>query len=383
MKTIPSTYNSMLEKFFQVEKIGDYSLANTQNACAFFGNPEKHFKSIHIAGTNGKGSVSKMVFQILKESGKNVGVYTSPHLIDIRERFETEKGQITEEDFVHYADMIIKYGGNLSYFERCAVLAFLYFRDQGAEYGVIEVGLGGRLDATNVITPIVSAITGIGYDHMEFLGETLDEIAYEKGGIIKPGVPVILYNHNSILEKIAQERGSEIIIPKTRNIVTNLLGAHQLRNANIAYEIGKLLGIDEYTINQALLHIDHPGRMQYLYPNLLIDGAHNEEGLTKLREYLSTLDTSPFSEIVYCFNLKAGKNVNLVTNVFSEIEQWHIIEGKNPLLSNAEALKEKLKDEGKFASIITPAKLLEQRENNEKKLFVVFGSLYLLGELLK
>lgn len=117
---------------------------------------------------------------MLKENGNKVGVYTSPHNISIRERFETEDGLITEEDFALYAEKIIAYGGGLSYYEKCVMLAFLYFRNRGCEYAVIEVGMGGRLDATNIIAPILSVITSISYDHMEFLGYTLEEIASEK-----------------------------------------------------------------------------------------------------------------------------------------------------------------------------------------------------------
>lgn len=384
MKTTPSTYNEILGKFFQVEKVWDYSLKNTEDACRFFWNPEKSFRSIHIAWTNGKGSVSKMIFQILKDARKNVGIYTSPHLIDIRERFETEQWQISEEDFVKYATMIIEYWGNLSYFERCTILAFLYFRDQKSEFGVIEVWLGGRFDATNVITPIISAITSIGYDHMEFLWDTLEQIASEKWGIIKPWVPVVLYDHNPTLEQIAHHQNSPIIIPEIEKRTTNLLWHHQQSNARIAYEVWKRIGIDEATIEQALLHVHHPGRMQYLYPNLLIDGAHNEEGLRMLREYLQTLiQNQKDIDLVYCFNLKAWKNTQLVTDIFPLVSEWHIIKGENPLLSDAESLKTEIVEQWKTAHIITPQELLLKRKNHQNKLFVVFGSLYLLGELLK
>ncbi len=383
MKTIPSTYNSMLEKFFQVEKVWDYSLANIQNACAFFWNPEKHFKSIHIAGTNGKGSVSKMIFQMLKESGKNVWVFTSPHLVDIRERFETEKWQISEDDFVRYATTVIEYDWGLSYYERCVLVAFLYFRDVWCEYAVIEVGLWGRLDATNIIHPILSIITSIWYDHMELLWDTLDEIAYEKWGIIKPRVSVILYNANPTLESIAKNQESPIIFPEKRSVKTNMLGNHQLSNARIAYEAWVFLWIDEENIKHALLHVNHPGRMEYLSPNLLIDGAHNEEWLRKLREYLSSLDTNSFSKIVYCFNLKTGKSVELVTQIFPEIWTWRIISCNNPFIIPADILTWELDILSKKSQIMTIEELYKEQRKYPQTLFVVFGSLYLLGEVLK
>ncbi|MBC7498772.1 hypothetical protein H7170_03965 [Candidatus Gracilibacteria bacterium] len=215
-------------------------------------------------------------------SGKKVGVYTSPHNIDIRERFEMEDGLISESDFVSYVTRIMEYDGNLSYYERCTLLAFLYFRDSGCEYAIMEVGMGGRLDATNIITPIPSIIISISYDHMEFLRNTLEEIAREKGGIIKPGVPVILYGENPTLEFIANEKNAKVIFAKERRVITNLLGNHQLSNARIAYEAGVFVGIPSLTIREALLAVDHPGRLQYLRSNLLVDGAHNEDGMNKL-----------------------------------------------------------------------------------------------------
>jgi dihydrofolate synthase/folylpolyglutamate synthase len=378
-----TTYETLLLQFFQSEKIWEYSLTKIQKACRNFWNPEKQFKSIHIAGTNGKGSVSKMIFQILKESGKTVWIYTSPHLIDIRERFETEKWKISEDDFVRYATTVIEYDWGLSYYERCVLLAFLYFHDVWCEYAVIEVGLWGRLDATNIIYPILSIITSIGYDHMEFLGETLEQIANEKWGIIKPRVPVILYNTNPTLESIAKDQESPVIFPEKRSIKTNMLGNHQLSNARIAYEAGIFLWIDEKIIQDALLHVNHPGRMQYLSPNLLIDGAHNEEWLTKLREYLSLLDINSFSEIVYCFNLKAGKSVELVTQIFPEIETWHILSGNHPLISSADLLSCQLDTLSKNYQVISIDELYMEQRKYPQTLFVVFGSLYLLGEVLK
>ena len=214
MSNISGEYSEILTRFFHTEKVWTYTLEKIQKACEHFRNPEDTYKCIHIAGTNGKGSVSKMIFQILKQSGKKVWVYTSPHLTDIRERFETDRWLISKSDFMGYAKQIIKYGDNLSYFEKCALLAFLYFRDQWCEYSVIEVGMWWRLDATNIIKPILSVITSIGYDHMEFLWDSLEKIAAEKWGIIKTNIPVILYGKNETLEAIAREKNSKIILPK-------------------------------------------------------------------------------------------------------------------------------------------------------------------------
>lgn len=395
-------YNSILEQFFHTENIKDYSLQNIRQACEHFGNPQNSFKSIHIAGTNGKGSVSKMIFQMLKESGKRVWVYTSPHNIDIRERFEVgncfSTGQdfstslslrskwqapwswlISEDDFARIAERIIEYGHELSYFELCTILAFLYFHEQQCEYVVIEVGIGGRLDATNIITPILSIITSISYDHMEFLGDTLEMIATEKWGIIKSWVPVILYWENLVLQDIARHRDARVIFPKKRSIKTNLLGDHQIANGCIAYEAGVFLGIPEDVIKNALLYVDHHGRMEYIFPNLLIDGAHNEDGIRKLRHYLDSIPWEP-SEILYAVNLKKWKQIALVTGIFPDVSEWIIVESSHQMVENPLILAQELSDMGKDYRLLSPVQIVQFARENPEKLFVVFGSLYMIGE---
>lgn len=374
-------YNSILEQFFHTEKITEYSLDKIRDACAYFGNPQDSFQSIHIAGTNGKWSVSKMIFQMLKESWKRVGVYTSPHNIDIRERFETEFWLISEKDFARIAEKIIEYGHGLSYFEKCVLLAFLYFREQECEYAVIEVGMWGRLDATNIITPILSIITSISYDHMEFLGNTLEEIAYEKWGIIKPWIPVILYDKNPMLENIARGKDAEIVFPKKRHIDTNLLWKHQLSNAYIAYESGNILWLDEAIMKSALLNVDHPWRLQFLSKNLLIDGAHNEDGLQKLKTYLRSLDRNEH-DIVYCINLKKWKPITLVTDIFPDIKDWILVDARNQMLKSSETLARGLQWSEITYTFMTPYEIIQLAQKNPKKLFVVFGSLYMLGDFL-
>ncbi len=395
-------YEQILKTFFHSENTTKYSLENITRACEYFGNPQNSFKSIHIAGTNGKWSVSKMIFQMLKESGKKVWVTTSPHNLDMRERFETanchywtekdfslhskwqeQQGEwlISEGDFIRYAQMTLAYRGELSYFERCVLVAFCYFRDSGCEYAIIEVGLWGRLDATNVITPILSIITSISYDHMEFLGDTLEEIAHEKWGIIKNGIPVILWGKNPTLEKISMEKGSKVISPKKREVITNLLGDHQISNARIAYEAGLFLWIDDIHIKNALLHVDHHGRLEYIHPNLLIDGAHNEDGMKKLKSYLKWIEYN-WSEIIFCFNLKDGKSATLVLNIFEEIEDWNIVDSRGFKVSDARKIGEEVEKLWKKAHIIKPKEIFEEARKNPGKLFVVFGSLYMMSEFL-
>lgn len=382
MISTQSTYSEILEKFFQTEYIGEYSLTNIRKACEHFGNPQNEFKSIHIAWTNGKGSVAKMLFQILRESWKKVWVFTSPHNIDIRERFETDIWLISQEKFISYVMVILAYSEQLSYYERCTLLTFLYFRDCGCEYAVIEVGMWGRLDSTNIIIPILSIITSISYDHMEFLGNTLEEIAWEKWGIIKPWVPVLLYGENPTLEFIAMKQKSLTLFPKDRIVKTNLLGEHQISNARIAFEAGIFLWISDTIIRHALTEVDHPGRLQYLKPNLLIDGAHNEAGIVKLEIYIES-QLWKWDDITYCFNLKSGKTASLVLDIFPSIDHWNIIQAKDFQLSDVITMQAEVLQLGKQATIVTPIDIFWAAKKNPDFLYVVFWSLYMIGDFLK
>ena len=392
-----NTYPDILKKFFYSETTNDYTLEKITRACAYFGNPQNSFKSIHIAGTNGKGSVSKMIFQILKEAWKRVWVYTSPHNIDIRERFETancktihsmdcfvprnDANLISEDDFARLAMHIIDIGLELSYYEKCVILAFLYFREQECEYAVIEVGLWGRLDATNIIKPILSIITSISYDHMEFLGNTLEAIASEKWWIIKQKIPVILYGSNPTLESIAEKNSAPLIFPEPRSVITNMLGEHQISNARIAYEAGIFLGIEKGIIESALLHVDHHGRLEYIRPNLLIDGAHNEDGMKKLKVYLNR-EQPKWDKIILAFNLKEGKHASLVLDIFPEIASWNVIDSHGFNVSKAKSIAEQIEKYWKQVSLVTPERVFEAAEKNPRTLFVVFGSLYMMEEFL-
>lgn len=376
-----NTYQQILAEFFHTEATKDYSLDNIRAACAYFGNPEESLKCIHIAGTNGKGSVSKMVFQMLVESGRRVWVYTSPHNIDLRERFETQDWLISEMDFMTHVTDILAYDGELAYFDRCVLLAFLYFRSVGCEYVVLEVWLGGRLDSTNIVTPILSIITSISYDHQEFLGDTLEEIAYEKWGIIKPWVPVILYSENPILEHIARERSSRVIFPALREIETNLLGEHQISNGRIAYEAGIFLSIPPTVIQSALLHVHHDGRLQYVETNLLIDGAHNEGGLAKLQNYLHD-EKENWDEIIYCANLRVWKSAEILVDAFPDVSDWSIVDTLSSRVCRADMIATEMISLGRSATIITPTEIRYMAQQNPDTLFVVFGSLYMLSEFL-
>lgn len=270
----------------------------------YLGNPHKNFKSIHVAGTNGKGSSSHMLASILQEAGYNVGLYTSPHLKDFRERIRINGKPVPKGFVVDFIsdnkDFFEK--RHLSFFEMTVGMAFRYFSKQQVDIAVVEVGLGGRLDSTNIITPEVSLITNIGYDHMDMLGDTLPKIAFEKAGIIKFNTPVVISEYQDetapVFEGIAKEKNAKLIYAnqqQSKTYQTSLKGKYQTKNINGVLAVIKNLaaftiknenildGLKNVVENTGLL-----GRWQQLgeEPNIICDTAHNKEGLQLVLEQL-------------------------------------------------------------------------------------------------
>jgi dihydrofolate synthase/folylpolyglutamate synthase len=234
-------------------------LTNTLRLCEYLGNPQTKFKSIHIAGTNGKGSTSHMLAAVLQTAGYKTGLYTSPHLRDFRERFRVD-GEMIDKDFV--VDFVKRIQPAIdeiepSFFEITVVMAFEYFVQQQVDVAVIETGLGGRLDSTNVIVPEVSVITNIGMDHINILGDTLSAIAYEKAGIIKPGIPVVIgetaLETKLVFEQVAHEKKAPLVFADTRRYVAEWKYQHHQLVLQVATS-----GTDERTTYQ----LDLPGYYQ-------------------------------------------------------------------------------------------------------------------------
>lgn len=303
-------------------------LERTEKLLELLENPHKRLRCIHIAGTNGKGSTTAMISAVLKEAGYKVGMYTSPYIEEFEERIQINNYNIPKDDLSHIitkvANVVEKVEnmgyGNPTEFEIITVAMFYYFCLKKVDFAVIEVGLGGRLDSTNVLEPILSIITSISYDHMNILGETLEKIAYEKAGIIKKA-PVIIYpqkkESEKIIEKVCKEKKSELIkvednlinvkreiIQKnigqqsfklktkedTYNICLSLLGEHQIKNCIVVIlAIEKLIKlgikIEKIYIISALKKVKWPARLEIVNKNPLtvIDGAHNMEGIEGLK----------------------------------------------------------------------------------------------------
>ncbi len=275
-------------------------LNNTYLLSNYLNNPEKKLNCVHVAGTNGKGSTSHMLSSIFQEAGYKVGLYTSPHLKDYRERIKINGEKISKKfvlDFINSNKTFFE-ANDLSFFEMTVGLAFDYFAKEKVEICIVEVGMGGRLDATNIINPMISIITNIGLDHTQFLGNTLEAIAYEKAGIIKPNTPVVIGEYTTETKLVfltkAKENNSEIYFASeliSKNYPSDLIGDYQIHNKktvaqsiNIINALGKF-NISDNHIENGLLNVTKNtglnGRWQQLgnSPKIICDTAHNKNGL--------------------------------------------------------------------------------------------------------
>ncbi|WP_103071084.1 bifunctional folylpolyglutamate synthase/dihydrofolate synthase [Aquimarina sediminis] len=281
-------------------------LHNTIELASYLNNPEDKFKSIHVAGTNGKGSTSHMLASILQESGYKVGLYTSPHLKDFRERIRVNGNKIAEKFVVNFISEHLSYfeTNQLSFFEMTVGMAFQYFAESQVDIAIIEVGLGGRLDSTNIITPEVSVITNIGLDHINFLGNTLTSIATEKAGIIKKNIPVVVGRTTSETKKVFREKSkscnSDLYWASDYQgciYDSDLKGNYQKENVRTALQTISVLQskgwkINESAIkkglNQVVANTGLLGRWQVLRdnPKVICDTAHNRDGLTPVLKQL-------------------------------------------------------------------------------------------------
>ncbi len=312
-------------------------LTNILAFSEYLGQPELKFKSIHVGGTNGKGSTSHMLASVLQEAGYKVGLYTSPHLKSFTERIRIN-GQEVTEDFViafieKYKDFLEQQG--LSFFEMTVGMAFAYFASEDVDIAVIEVGLGGRLDSTNIITPEVSVITNIGYDHMQFLGNSLSEIASEKAGIIKHNTPVVIGEYQEEVAKIfidkAKEQCSKLTFASEsiNNYQTDLLGTYQKHNIKTAVTALKHLksfDISEEHIKRGLLNVvkntNLRGRWQVLseHPKMICDTGHNKEGLSYV---LKQLESEIYDSLHIVLGAVSDKDLRTILPLFPKNAHYY------------------------------------------------------------
>lgn len=307
--------DSLQPKAFRLE------LGPLYEACHLMGNPQDELSCVHISGTNGKGSTAAFLEGILRESGYRVGLYTSPHLVDVRERIQVGREMISPDALSALVERIrgdLPDDRMLSFFEFVTLASFLHFVDEKTDVAVFETGLGGRLDATNVLTPKVAVITPISFDHVQHLGRSLKDIASEKCGIIKRGVPtVVAYQPPEVMEvvrRFCDDVGSPLCLATPDEVETplGLVGEHQRQNAACAVEAAGLLtqaGYKTSGIEKALADTRWPGRLETVKsdPRVVLDGAHNVAGAEALASYVRA--TYPRERSVLILGVLADKDL--------------------------------------------------------------------------
>ena len=367
----------------------DLGLKRVQDFLGLINNPQKDLKIIHVAGTNGKGSICAILSSILSAKGLNVGLFTSPHVFEYTERIKINNLEIEQEIFaknlIEINDLAQKNDIHLTEFEILTVLAFDYFAKIKADIVVLETGLGGRFDATNVIeNNICSIIAHIDFDHTERLGDTIEKIAFEKAGIIKSGRPVIISKKNpgfEIIKKVADDKNSTVIESEELKALPQdfaLKGSYQKENLALALKAIEILNqkeffIDETTIEQGLKQVKHPCRFEYKKEfNLIIDGAHNPNGTKALRESLDYYFSD--KKIRFIFGcLKNKKYEEMMKNLFKAEDEIYFYHFNNPNSCSYEDLANACDFNSKpFDSF--------KADNNI--LTVVCGSFYMIKELL-
>jgi len=377
-------------------------LTNTLSLAEYLDNPHQKFKSIHIAGTNGKGSTSHMIASIFQEAGYKVGLYTSPHLKDFRERIKVNGKSIRKNcviNFIKRNQSFLK-ELQLSFFEMTVGMAFEHFAKQKVDIAIIEVGLGGRLDSTNIINPIVSIITNIGYDHTQMLGESLKEIAFEKAGVIKRGVPLMISEKqdevNAVFLKRAKEMNSPIFFAEDelkKEYQTDLLGHYQQKNIKAAVQSVTVLRnqgykITEKQIKNGLLHVVKNtgllGRWQLLSerPKVICDTAHNKEGLQYVLQQLSEQEYENLHIVLGVVN---DKDLNTILPLFQKEATYYFCMPKIQRGLKAEILQRQAKEHKLFGTVYSSVnKALVAAKNNAKKSDLVFvgGSTFVVAEVV-
>jgi dihydrofolate synthase/folylpolyglutamate synthase len=409
----------------------NFNLSRMVELMHLLGDPHKAYPLIHVAGTKGKGSVTAMCSSILQAAGYRTGMYTSPHLEDYAERIQVNGKPIPHSVLVELVERIkphIETIANLTTFEITTALAFLYFKEVGVDAAVIEVGLGGRLDATNIVSPAVSVITSISYDHTQVLGKTLTAIATEKCGIIKPAVPVVSAPQEAepmaVIEQIAEARNAplkvvgrhlfahsisrslnqqvvEFSFPSEASLANHqktqekfqfvlpLLGDHQVENAAVAYLAidcfrQKALRIDDAQIREGYLRAFWPGRFEILKQNpaMILDCAHNRESCHQL---VLTLDTYfPQKKVLLIFGASEDKDIDgMFDELLPRVDQTIFVKSFHPRAISPYLLLEKAKQLGTAALVIeniSEALTHALSHVSEEQVILVTGSIFVVAE---
>jgi len=376
-------------------------LTNIQAFCKRLDNPQEKYPCIHVAGTNGKGSTSHMISSILQAAGYKVGLYTSPHLKDFRERIKINGQEIEEEavvDFIKQEQRFLEHQ-KLSFFELTVGLAFDYFASSHVDIAVIEVGLGGRLDSTNIINPLLSVITNIGLDHTQFLGETLKEIAFEKGGIIKKDTPVVVGEYQPevmpVFKELAVSKNAPLSLAEehvTENFETDLLGDYQLKNVKTAVQAINVLQLTNFKVTKAaivkgLKHVVEntglKGRWQVLqeHPKVVCDTAHNREGLQIV---MKQLEREHFLKLHFVLGLVNDKDLQSILSLLPKKAKYYFCKPNIPRGLGAKELEQEAIRQGLEGAVYTSvANAYNQALKNADSgdLIYIGGSTFVVAEL--
>lgn len=377
-------------------------LENIQMLLHHIGNPEKQLKCIHIAGTNGKGSVCSLIFYSLQEAEYKVGMYTSPHLKRFNERIRINKHLITDKEIANCFLKIKPFITNQSFFEITTAMAFLYFKEKNVDFVVLEVGLGGRLDATNVVNPLISVITNVGLEHTELLGNKIEKIAFEKAGIIKNNVPVVTGVEGKpfeVVKQISKEKNAPLFLAKKHKDVKfrYLNGIFQQQNKDIALTVIDILRkfyflkIRFFDIQSGIKKTKWKGRLEFISKNVLVDCAHNPDGFRVLKKELKIIKNKKnFEKVFFVVGIQKTKDICDMLNIINPLVSSIIFtKSKNEKAANPIELvdifnKINSKQSIKTKIIKNPRMALKYAKKIAYKndLIVVTGSIYMVGEVI-
>ncbi len=399
-------------------------ITNTVLLCESIGNPQNKIKTIHIAGTNGKGSTSHMLAAIFQQCGYKTGLYTSPHLKDFRERIKIDGRMIPEDFIISFVERIKGLSETISpsFFELTVAMMLAWFEEQNTDIVIVETGLGGRLDSTNIIKPEIAVITNIGYDHMNILGNTLEEIAFEKAGIIKENIPVVigetLPKTKPVFLSVATARNAEIIFAEEKFTITNseifidrldielkniktqqiqnytldLNGIYQKNNLRTVVTALDVLTQKGYSFNKEKIYsaLRHVKELNGLYgrwdviqqqPIIVLDVAHNEDGIKQL---LSQISVFTFKKLHVVFGIVKDKEISKILSLLPERAAYYFTKAQIPRALPEEELLAKAKDHnlhGAGYPNVNEALLSAVKNAGIQDMIVVCGSVYLVGEV--
>jgi dihydrofolate synthase/folylpolyglutamate synthase len=414
------TYDRSLTYLYDLQKYGiKFGLSSTSDLLARLGNPHKNLQAIHIAGTNGKGSTAAMLSAILARTGMQVGLYTSPHLVRFNERFRLNDHDVDDReimDVFRRVKDVVDEREPPTFFEMTTAMALSLFAEKGVDWAILEVGMGGRLDATNVIQPQITIINNVAFDHQEFLGSTLGRIAREKAGIIKKGVPLITAVKQPVALAVIKERCLALAAPcyrigqqikvrsrgkrcfsyrgmkwRLENLQLPLAGGHQLLNAATALgalevleQLGRLHPISEQ-VQEGLGKTRWPGRLEWFseHPPVLLDGAHNNAGIVSLRKALQEEYT--YKRLIIVLGIMADKDLRGMLHKLAPLAD-HIIltRPRYERAAEPESLREVAGEFAKRTELIRSVRQALKRAMTlatSEDLVVVTGSLYFIGEV--